>query len=354
MKTKYPQNLYKRNDWWWMHIQRGGKRHQFPLQTKDLADAMQKRDAYLADPQIHYGFRKHSLGTQVDKYINEKTASKRWSRESATEKSRVLKVFCDAVGPDRSLHSVKTNEIESYLKSKISGGCKGGTVNGYLTILQAFFEDCVTNCSLLGNPVTPIRSFPDEHPVREVWCTAEEALKLYSSAQNNDLKFILGCGFFLGLRKKEITEARPEWFNLDGKVATIKMVREDLAQKTGLDLFITKTRKERSIPISSLFLSFLENYLSKRDYCLAPRVRRGAYKYRYDFRRPFEDYVKSQGMNKVTPHVMRHTFATDFARRGVPISQLAGYLGDSVKTTLKHYAHHYPNSQDITGLYGIR
>lgn len=354
MRSKYPSNLYQRNGWWWMHVQRGGKRNQFPLQTRDLAEAIKKRDSYLADPQIMYRFREHTLGVTIEKYVEDRVASRRWSRESAAEKSRLLKVFCEATGSDRSLYSIKTNEIEDYLISKLSGGCRGGTVNGYLTILQAFFEDCVKNHLLVCNPATAIKSFPDEHPVREVWCNSEEVSKLYESAPTEDLKFIVGCGFFLGLRRKEITEARPTWFNLEGKMATVKMVREDLAVRTGLDSFITKTRKERSIPIPDPFTRFLNIYLSDRDYCLAPSVRRGVYKYRYDFRRPFEDYVRSQNLSKVTPHVMRHTFATHLARQGTPITQLAGYLGDSVKTTLRHYAHHYPNSQDIAGIYGIQ
>ena len=353
MRSNYPSNLYKRNDWWWMHIQRGGKRHQFPLDTKDLSEAIRKRDGYLSSPNILYGFRNHTLGSQIDKYIKEKTDSKRWSRESASEKSRVLNVFCNSLGQDRTIASIKESEINNYLNSKLAAGCRGGTVNGYLNTIQAFFQHCQVNHLRTDNPATAIKSFPDEHPVREVWCTENEVKHLYSNTPTSDLKFILGCGFFLGLRRKEITEARPEWFNLEGRIATVKIVRENQAIQLGLDSFITKTRKERSIPMPEIFSSFLCEYLSDRDYCLAPRVRRGVYKYRYDFRRPFEEYVVSQCLDKVTPHVMRHTFATHLARKGTPISQLAGYLGDSVKTTLKHYAHHYPNHQDIAGIYGF-
>lgn len=353
MKQKYPSNLYLRNQWWWMHIQRGGKRHHFPLQTKELAEAISKREAYLADPQILYGFRQQTLGPEIEKYIESKISGNHWSRESAVEKSRVLKVFAGALNTDRALHTIKTAEIESYLEGKQAAGCKGGTINGYLMTIQAFFNECVTNRLLIQSPVANIKPFRDEHPVREKWCTVEQVLDLYSNATTSDLKFIIGCGFMLGMRKKEITEARPSWFNLNAKMAVLKMIREDLATRTGLDSFITKTRKERSIPIPEPFAIFLSEYLTDRDYCLAPDVRRGKYRYRYDFRRPFEEFVTKKGLGWVSPHIMRHTFATHLARKGTPITQLAGYLGDSVKTTLIHYAHHYPNHQDIAGIYGI-
>jgi len=354
MKQKYPSNLYLRNEWWWMHIQRGGKRHHFPLQTKELSEAIRKRESYLADPQILYGFRQQNLGSEIEKYIQGKSSGNCWSRESTVEKSRVLNVFAESLGANRALHTIKPTEIGSYLENKKANGCKGGTVNGYLMTIQAFFNECVANRLLIQSPVANIKAFRDEHPVREKWCTEEQVLDLYSNAPTPSLKFIIGCGFMLGLRKKEITESRPEWFNLGMRVAALKMVRDDLAAKTGLDSFIPKTRKERSIPIPDPFAIFLSEYLTNRDYCLAPDARRGRYRYRYDFRRPFEEYVTKKGLEWISPHVMRHTFATHLARKGIPITQLAGYLGDSVKTTLLHYAHHYPNHQDIAGIYGIK
>jgi integrase len=354
MKQKNPSNLYLRNEHWWMHIQRGGKRHHFSLHTKELAEAVRKREAYLADPQFLYGFRQQNLEREVQKYIEGKSSGNCWSRESAVEKSRVLTVFADAIGADRALHTIKPAEIESYLENKKANGCKGGTVNGYLMTIQAFFNECVASRLLVQSPLANIKPFRDEHPVREKWCTKEQVLDLYSNAPTPDLKFILGCGFMLGIRKKEITESRSEWFNLESRFATLKMVREDLAARTGLDTFIPKTRKERSIPIPEPFAVFLSEYLTDRDYCLAPDVRRGKYRYRYDFRRPFEEYVTKKGLGWVSPHTMRHTFATHLARKATPITQLAGYLGDSVKTTLKHYAHHYPDHQDVAGIYGIQ
>ncbi len=37
---------------------------------------------------------------------------------------------------------------------------------------------------------------------------------LISECPDRELKFILYCGFHAGLRKGEIVQARPEWFDL--------------------------------------------------------------------------------------------------------------------------------------------
>lgn len=44
-----------------------------------------------------------------------------------------------------------------------------------------------------------------------------------------------------------------------------------------------------------------------------------------------------------TPHCMRHTFATQALRHGVPIWEVAGMLGDTVETVERTYGHHCPN-----------
>lgn len=45
----------------------------------------------------------------------------------------------------------------------------------------------------------------------------------------------------------------------------------------------------------------------------------------------------------VTPHTLRHTWATLAARAGVPIFEIAGVLGDSIATCTKNYLHHSPD-----------
>jgi integrase len=82
-------------------------------------------------------------------------------------------------------------------------------------------------------------------------------------------------------------------------------------------------------------------------------------KYRYDFRKPFADYIKGYGEGKrlgaaklapsqdlswITPHIMRHTFASLHASAGTSIYKIAKWLGDGVQ---RHYAKLSPSDEDI-------
>ncbi len=47
-------------------------------------------------------------------------------------------------------------------------------------------------------------------------------------------------------------------------------------------------------------------------------------------------------MAGITPHVLRHTAATWMAQQGVSLKRIAAYLGNSVVTVDRVYAHHTP------------
>jgi len=56
--------------------------------------------------------------------------------------------------------------------------------------------------------------------------------------------------------------------------------------------------------------------------------------------------VNASGLKGVTRHTLRHTRATWMAQKGVPLWEAAGFLGMTVKTLEKVYAHHSPDFQE--------
>lgn len=81
-----------------------------------------------------------------------------------------------------------------------------------------------------------------------------------------------------------------------------------------------------------------------------PEVRHGRGNYRWDFRKPFEALTAELDMRWVTPHIMRHTFATLHIQAGTPLATVADWLGDSYQVTFDHYAAYAPTSQHIRNL----
>lgn len=57
----------------------------------------------------------------------------------------------------------------------------------------------------------------------------------------------------------------------------------------------------------------------------------------------FNSAADRAGIPRCTSHTLRHTAGTWMAQRGVPLWEIAGYLGHSVSRTTELYAHHHPD-----------
>jgi integrase len=57
----------------------------------------------------------------------------------------------------------------------------------------------------------------------------------------------------------------------------------------------------------------------------------------------FDSAAGRAGIPDCTSHVLRHTCATWMAQRGVPLREIAGYIGHSETRTTELYSHHHPD-----------
>jgi integrase len=213
--------------------------------------------------------------------------------------------------------------------------------------------------SLRENAATKIKLDKLRSNPRLVFCDNALVAGLLRNAPTAEMRFILYCGFHAGMRKEEIIEARPEWFDL----------RSGCVNIVETTTFVPKDKEGRTVPLTKEFMGFLAEYGKPSPYMLAPTVGYGSGKwsrYRYDFRRPFAEYVKSYGEGKrldrgvpavaedlswITPHIMRHTFASLHASAGTSIYKIAKWLGDGVEVVQKHYAKLSPSDADINNAF---
>jgi integrase len=62
-----------------------------------------------------------------------------------------------------------------------------------------------------------------------------------------------------------------------------------------------------------------------------------------DVKTGFNSAAARAGIPECTSHTLRHTAGTWMAQRGVPLREIAGYLGHSEMRTTELYAHHHPD-----------
>ncbi len=209
--------------------------------------------------------------------------------------------------------------------------------------VRSFFNWCrdVDKC-IRENPCTAFKLHAPDINARKDFCAPELVARLLKECPREDLKFVLFCGFHAGLRALEIVEAVPWWFDFARGILHLR--------KTPTIKF--KDRDERSIPMTNEFLAFVRDVYGLREpFMLHPENEHGRNRYRYDFTRPFRLYMREQGCPWVTPHTMRHTFASLLASDDYSIFKIATWLGDDVRVVQRHYAHLLPQTRALDGAF---
>lgn len=326
------RGLYQRGETWWLTWRVNGKKRFLSLQTKDYAEAV--RLAVTAK-RTDKGSPAGSIAAERERFLASKRQTGLYARHSAEWAETPLKQlesFCGNVAVSM-VTGAKLERFAEHLRDDRK--LAETSVASYMRAVRSFFSWLHKRGDVPINPASKMTLPKVTQSARVEFCSKELRDRLIAEAPDNDMRLILMLGFHAGLRKNEIIEARPEWICGDGihieKTAT----------------FRPKDRERRAVPMTAALSAFLTALDKPSPFLLRPEVKHGAALYRYDFRAPFESYMKAQGCPWVTPHTMRRTFASLLVSAGVSIYKVARWLGDGVAVAEKHYGHLVVADSDI-------
>jgi len=350
MKRKAKKTLgiwQKDSGLWYYRKQIGGKRYSVPLNTKDYAEALSRALKIKDTESINY---KGSMESAIAEFIKFKVATGKYSSFSAEDKKGSLIRFAKHVGLTLPVQTLTPKHIRSFFELKSS--CAESTKSGYKATLQSFFTWCIEEKKLfLHECKRALQGYKFQTCARKDYLTLQEVQTLINSCKDDESTFIVICGAFLGMRKNEIIHSRKSWFDFDSLVPVcfIQNLDKTSAARMGLDPFRIKNGKERRVPINSCVREWLKEFVSTKDhYCIASQKRAGKTRYRYNYDKKFSGLVNKVFPEKdIASHTLRHSFATNLAINNTSIGFIAQYLGDSVRTTEKHYAQFLPTVTSV-------
>ena len=328
---KETRGIYKRGDTYWLSFQKDGKRQWYTLETTDLVTAIERA------AELRKITNRQKTGTIDDlreRFLLSKQSQKIYKRRTHEWSDTVLRRLASFTH-NATPSAVTPSMLHDWLKA-LRSELKESSVQSYFRAVRSFFSWLMAEKLIHEDPCKTIK-LPKFNSARTTFCTAKERDLLISKSTDDDMTFILLAGFDAGMRKDEIIEARPHWFDLTAGVIHI--------QETSS--FKIKNMRNRTVPMTARFLKFMKNLEPRSPFILAPNTIQGAAIYRYDFRLPFDRHVTACELDWVTPHVMRHTFASLLVSAGVSIYKVAMWIGDTVATTEKHYAHLFASDSDI-------
>lgn len=326
------RGIYLRGEVYWFSKMVKGRRSVVSLETRDYTEAVARAREILERPELQPA---QACSAEIERFLKHKLETNRFSKASADAKAYVLQLFAQHIknAPPAQVTGYQCKSFYSAAKARVAPS----TAESYMFTVRSFFNWCLAQNLCRRNPMLDVPLDRIDRKGRTRFADFELAQRLIENAPNDDLRFVLFCGFHTGMRKLEIVEAVPEWFNLSARTVEIRQTAT----------FRPKDRDSRTVPLTDQFAEFLQRWGLRSPYVLQPDVQQGKHRYRFDFRRAFADFMKAQSVPWISPHVMRHSFASICASKGIDIYRIATWLGDDVRVVQRHYAKLRPDDREI-------
>jgi len=244
-----------------------------------------------------------------------------------------------------NFYRVRDVDIKEYLKYLKGLDKKASTISRSLASIRAFYQFLKRSKKIKKDPTEEIQAPKIEKKAPSI-LTSKEVELLLEQPKNVDLKGIrdkamLEFAYATGMRVTEIISLNIEDINIeDGYVKC------------------NSSDKERSIPLGSMALKALREYVENAREILIKDEDNNALFVNINGRRltrqgfwKIVKYYKEQAhINKeITPHVLRHSFATHLLQNGAELKAIQTMLGHSDISSTQVYMQFQDES--LRGIY---
>ncbi len=233
----------------------------------------------------------------------------------------------------KSIKDLKRGDIENYLKFNDQMAEKSRA--HYLTVIKNFFAFLVLENLIAENPCETIES-PKISKKLPNYLTEEEIDNLLNIPLNTPYdyrnKAMLELLYASGIRVSELINLKLN--NID--------LQEDFIRVEG------KGSKERISPISDIAVKYLKIYINEYRNLLLKK-KDSEYLFinnfgnkisRQGFFKNLKQIAKSKGIEKdISPHTLRHSYATHLLHHGADLRIIQELLGHSDISTTQIYTH---------------
>jgi len=234
-----------------------------------------------------------------------------------------------------ALESVKRQQIVRYIQSMRSSGISARSVARALAALRGFFRFLVAERHLKHDPTENL-----DNP--KLWSTLPKSMH---PSEVDDLLAAPDCSKPDGLRDAAMLELL---YATGLRVSElIKVKLEDVVLDAGFLRTFGKGSKERIVPFGDSARAAITAYMerSRPDFNTHNSVylfltNRGRPMTRQTFWMKIVKYARKAGIRShISPHVLRHSFATHLLENGADLRSVQLMLGHSDISTTQIYTH---------------
>jgi integrase/recombinase XerD len=291
----------------------------------------------MLDDSAHASSRGDPRASELtDEYLQHLRVERGLAHNTLEAYAHDLRVFAEYVSHlGESMASVRTEHVAGFLGTLGERKLGGRSQARYLSALRGLYRFLLAERHVASDP-TELLDAPRKRARLPTVLTQDEVGRLLAAPDDNDPaglrdKAMLFTMYASGLRVSELTG----------------LLLEDLSREQGLVKVEGKGGKQRLVPIGDAVCALVERYLvGVRAAWAKPGERalfvtvRGVAMRREVFWRLVRRHALHAGIAKpISPHKLRHSFATHLLQGGADLRAVQVMLGHSDISTTQVYTH---------------
>lgn len=277
------------------------------------------------------------MNNEIEEFITYINLEKKLSKNTITNYRFDLENYINYLEKERiyDVNNIKEDDINNYLQQLSKNGLNPRSIRRHITTIKEFHKYLVKykivnkNVSLNIDALKVSKKLPNVISSEEMHEILD--IKLNNSFHIRD-KAMVELMYGSGLRVSELVNLTIYNIDFQNKLILIE----------------GKGNKERLVPMSRYSYDALKSYLEIRS----SLVKKGKNEEklflnnhgegitRHGFNYILKNILKEKNINKnITPHSLRHTFATDMLNNGADLRTIQELLGHADLTTTRIYTH---------------
>jgi len=274
----------------------------------------------------------------VDAYLSHLAVDRRLSPHTVESYARDLTLLGRfAAGADSAIEALDRRSLEAAVRQLMAEGRSPKSVARAVACFRGFYRFLVVAGHLPNNPADDLRA-PRAWKTLPKFLSVEDVDKLLEAPDVSEPRglrdrALIEVLYATGLRVSELVSLKPHDLNLESGYLTT----------TG------KGRKQRLVPLGDEAASWVARYVKESRPALlkkrtSPRLfvnaRGGTGLTRVGFWKILTAYGRQAGIkSSLSPHVLRHSFATHLLDRGADLRAIQMMLGHADLSTTQIYTH---------------
>jgi integrase/recombinase XerD len=279
------------------------------------------------------------VSAHVDEYLAHLRFERRLAEHTLESYGRdLIELLGFAAAAERAVVSLTRHDLERWVRTLMGEGRSPRSVARMVACVRGFYRFLTVHRHVEDNPAIDLEA-PRAWKVLPKFLSVDDVDRLLqapdvSMPRGLRDRALIEVLYATGLRVSELVQLRPQDLHLDAGYLTT----------------VGKGRKQRLVPIGDEAAAWVKRYVSEARPLLlgkrnSPRLfvnARGGGPgiTRVGFWKILKQYGKVLGLGRqLSPHVLRHSFATHLLERGADLRAIQMMLGHADLSTTQIYTH---------------